>query len=83
MSQVLRPASVLIFVIAICLFLHELMFIHPGRQLPVADKDHQVIGEVWIPHSSDLKAYGLLVALAGLQMWSILAITRKNQKHDA
>ena len=82
--KLLKPASVLVFVVAMGLFLHEWIFIHPARHLSVTGKDHQVIGEVYVPHdSSDLKIFGFLVAVSGLQMWTILSVTKKNDEPDA
>jgi hypothetical protein len=82
--KLLKPTSVLVFVVAMVFFLHELMFIHPARRLSVTDKDHQVIGEVYVPHdSNNLKIFGFLVVVSGLQMWVFLSVTKKNDAHDA
>jgi hypothetical protein len=57
----------------------------PGRHLPVTDKEHQIIGEVWIPYDSseDLKIFGLFIVLSGLQMWTIFLVTKRHDKPDA
>jgi hypothetical protein len=83
--QVLRATSVLVFLVAICLFLRSLIFIMPGRHLPVTDKEHQAIGEVWIPGNSieDLRMYGFFIVLSGLQMWTVFAVGREHDKPDA
>ena len=83
--KLLRVTSVLVFVVAICLFLHSWIFIIPARNLHVIDKEHQIIGDVWIPYDSseDLRMYGFFIVLGGLQMWTIFAVGRKHDKHDA
>jgi hypothetical protein len=76
--RILRATSVLVFLVAICLFLRSLIFIMPGRHLPVTDTAHQTIGEVWIPYDSseDLRMYGFFIVLGGLQMWTVFAVGR-------
>lgn len=83
--KLLRVASALVFVIAICLFLHSLCFITPARELPVTDKEHQIIGEVWIPYDSrgDLQMFGYCILLSGLQTWAVFALGKQYAKRDA
>ena len=83
--KLFRCASVMVFIGAICLFLHSLMFILPARQLPVTNTEHQIIGQVWIPYDSrsDLKLFGLFIVLSGLQMWTVFLVTKKHDKPDA
>jgi hypothetical protein len=83
--QILRATSVLVFLVAICLFLRSLILIMPGRHLPVTDTAHQTIGEVWIPYDSseDLKMYGFFIVLSGLQMWTIFLVAKKHDQPDA
>ena len=75
----------MVFVVAICLFLHELMFLHPHRRFPVTNTENQEIGQVWIPHdpSEDFKIFGFLVVLSGLQMWTVFLVAKKCDKPDA
>jgi hypothetical protein len=77
--KLLRATSALVFVIAICLFLRSLIFIMPGRHLHVSDKEHQPIGEVWIPYDSseDLRILGFFIVVSGLQMWTIFQVAKK------
>jgi ABC-type phosphate transport system permease subunit len=74
-SRVLKGASVLIFVIAILLFISSQFITYAARRLPVTNAEHQIIGETWIPHDyfRDQQIYGIFVVLSGLETWTIFA----------
>lgn len=82
-ARLWRLTAILVFAGALGLFIHEWMFIHPARRLPVTDKNHEEIGEVYVPHDSgDLKLYGFLVGISGLQLGTVLSLTKRKGSCD-
>jgi hypothetical protein len=74
--QILKGASVLIFVIAIFLFVSSQIITFASRRVPIRNNDRQIIGETSIPHDYgfDFKIYGVFVVISGLQSWAIFAL---------
>jgi hypothetical protein len=80
-GKLLKAASILIFVIAIFLFVGSQVITFAGRRVPVRNTEGQIIGETWIPHDygRDQEIYGMFVLLSGLQTWAIFAIGKEKR----
>ena len=79
--KLLKCALVLVFVIAIFLFVISQLIDFVPRRVPVRNNEGQIIGEARIPHdyARDQETYGVFVVLSGLQTWAIFAIGKEKR----
>lgn len=77
--RALRTVSLLALFLALMLFGFSQVVTVASRRVEVRDRQHQVIGEVWIPHeyeSDRLTSFCYLV-LSGIQFWTIWLAGKK------
>lgn len=75
----LRAVSFFAFLVALLLFILSQAVTVASRRVPVRDSQHQIIGEVWIPHdygSDTYMSFGFLV-LSGIQFWMVCVLGKK------
>jgi hypothetical protein len=79
--KLLKYASVLVFVIAIFLFIGSQIITFAGRRVTVRNNGGQVIGETLVPHdyARDQEIYGMFTVLSGLQLWVTCAIGKERK----
>jgi hypothetical protein len=77
--RALRAVSFLAFFMALLLFVFSQVVTVASRRVEVRDRQHQVIGEVWIPHDyeSDTFTSFCFLALSGIQFWMICLVGKK------
>jgi hypothetical protein len=77
----LKGASVLVFIIAIFIFVASQIITFAGHYVSVRNSEGQIIGKAWIPHdySRDQEIYGMFVVLSGLQTWATFAIGKEKK----
>lgn len=77
--RALRAVSFLAFFIALLLFVFSQVVTVASRRVEVRDKQHQIIGEAWIPHdySNDIFTSFSFLVLSGIQFWLIQSIGRR------
>jgi hypothetical protein len=78
--KLLKCTSVLVFVIAVFLFIGSQIITFAGRRVIVRNIEGQIIGAALVPHdyARDQEIYGMFMVLSGLQTWVIFTI-RKGQ----
>jgi hypothetical protein len=77
--RALRAVSLLAFLVALLLYVSSEVVTYASHRLEVRDKQHQVVGEVWIPHdyaSHTFTSFCFLV-LSGIQFWTIWLVGKK------
>ena len=78
--KLLRIASVVVFILALFLYIRSQITIVPAQRMPVMNKEHQEIGETWLLYNTrmDLKIYGVFVVLSGVEVWAVFAMGKKS-----
>ncbi len=64
---------------ALLLFVFSQVVTVASRRLEVRDAQHQVVGEVWIPHdyNSDTFTSFCFLVLCGIQFWTIWLVGKR------
>ena len=75
----------MIFILSILLFVMSQIVTVASRRVVVRDKDHQIIGDAWIPHdygTHQFLSFSLMV-VCGIQFWTVLHIGRNTDDTES